>query len=323
MNVDDILSGDRRALAQAITLVESTRADHREQAEALLADLLPKTGTSIRIGISGVPGVGKSTFIEALGAHVTELGHRIAILAVDPSSPKSGGSILGDKTRMEELSRNPGAYIRPSPSGGTLGGVAGRTRESMLLCEAAGYDVIVVETVGVGQSETAVADLVDLFLLLLVPGGGDDLQGMKKGIVELADLIVVNKADGDFVKAANRAASDYRLALGLLKPAHPDWVPPVKQVSSLKRQGVDEVWSTIGEFKDLMSGNGALEDRRAEQALAWMWSEISETLISSFKRDGAVKDELSKLEGNVRAGQITPQAGAKALLKLFFQSQNA
>jgi len=316
---DAILAGDRRALAQGITLVESRRADHRAQAEALLAAVLPDTGESIRVGISGVPGVGKSTFIEALGAHVTGEGHKIAILAVDPSSPKSGGSILGDKTRMEQLSRNPDAFIRPSPSGGTLGGVAGRTRESALLCEAAGYDVIVIETVGVGQSETAVADLVDLFLLLLVPGGGDDLQGMKKGIVELADLIVVNKADGDFVQAANRAASDYRLALGLLKPAHPDWTPAVKLVSSLKRDGIEEVWETIAEFRFIMTGNGALQARRADQALAWMWTGISETLLWRLKSDDRVKAQLPDLEKQVRDGEITPQAGAQAVLDLFLK----
>ena len=248
-----IRRGDRRALARAITLIESTRADHRAAAEELLAELLPHTGNSIRIGISGVPGVGKSTFIEAFGLHVIGQGHKVAVLAVDPSSQRTGGSILGDKTRMEELTRNTSAFIRPSPSGGTLGGVARRTREAMLACEAAGYDVVIVETVGVGQSETAVSDMVDLFMLLLLPGGGDELQGIKKGIVELADLIVVNKADGALVDAARHAVAEYRHALALLRSPSKDWKVPVLTCSAATRIGVPEVWDTIGKYRATLS----------------------------------------------------------------------
>ncbi|WP_052121509.1 methylmalonyl Co-A mutase-associated GTPase MeaB, partial [Inquilinus limosus] len=240
-----IRDGDRRALARAITLVESRRADHRERAEALLEALAPAAGGAVRIGISGPPGVGKSTFIESLGLHLTGQGHRVAVLAVDPSSQRSGGSILGDKTRMELLTRDPAAFIRPSPAGSTLGGVARRTRETLLLCEAAGHDVVIVETVGVGQSETAVAQMVDVFLLLLLPGAGDELQGIKRGIVEVADILVVNKADGDRKGAANHAAAEYRHALALLRGTG-GWTPPVLQCSALENRGIDAVWDMIG-----------------------------------------------------------------------------
>ncbi|MDR6774013.1 methylmalonyl Co-A mutase-associated GTPase MeaB [Azospirillum sp. BE72] len=310
-----VRSGDRRALARAITLIESTRADHRATADALLALLLPYTGNSVRLGISGVPGVGKSTFIEAFGLHVIGLGHKVAVLAVDPSSQRTGGSILGDKTRMVDLSREADAFIRPSPAGATLGGVARRTREAMLICEAAGFDVIVVETVGVGQSETAVADMVDLFMLLLLPAGGDELQGIKKGIVELADLVVVNKADGDLAATARHTVADYRHALALLR--HGDWRVPVLSCSAVKKVGIDTVWDTIGEHKALTEANGARATRRAEQARAWLWSEIRETLIDRFRSHPAVRADLARLEAEVTAGTTIPAAAAHTLLGRF------
>ncbi len=310
-------AGDRRALAKAITLVESTRADHREAAEALLTKMLVETGRSIRIGITGVPGVGKSTFIEAFGRHVIEAGHRIAVLAVDPSSKRSGGSILGDKTRMETLSKDPAAFIRPSPAAGSLGGVARRTREATLLCEAAGFDVILVETVGVGQSETAVADMVDMFLLLLLPGGGDELQGLKRGIMEMADLIVVNKADGDTEAVAGRTAAEYQHALRLIRPAGDDWTAEVRTASSLTGKGIAEVWQRIGAYREAMEPSGALAERRAAQARAWMWSEIGETLLADFKADPAVKDALPDVEQQVMAGELPAGAAARRLIDTF------
>jgi len=312
-----VLAGERRALARAITLIESTRPDHREAAEDLLHRLLPYSGRSVRVGITGVPGAGKSTFIESFGLHVVDQGHKLAVLAVDPSSPRSGGSILGDKTRMEDLSRDIRAFIRPSPSGCTLGGVARRTREAMLVCEAAGFDVVVVETVGVGQSETAVADMVDMFLLLLVPGGGDELQGIKKGIVELADAVVVNKADGDLAVAAKRAARDYSNALHLLTPANSAWNVPVLTVSALERSGVGDVWATIGKFKQTMEEIGRFAGRRAEQAHAWMWNEISETLLQSLKDDAGVARLLPDLEFQVTQGRMAPGAAARQLVQAF------
>jgi LAO/AO transport system kinase len=315
-----ILAGERRALARAITLIESTRPDHRRTAEALLEHLLPHTGNSVRIGISGVPGVGKSTFIETFGTHVIAAGHRVAVLAVDPSSPRSGGSILGDKTRMEDLARDERAFIRPSPSGGTLGGVARRTREALLACEAAGFDVIIVETVGVGQSETAVADMVDMFLLLLVPGGGDELQGIKKGIVEIADAIIVNKADGDLAAAARRATQDYRNALHLLRPSNPQWSPPVLSCSALARTGIDAVWETVERFRQVTDGSGLLAARRAAQAKAWMWSEIGENLTERFRSHPRIAGLLAEMEGRVAGGGITPTQAAQTLLNAFLDT---
>lgn len=314
---DAIRAGDRRALARGITLVESTRADHRAAAEALLAALLPHTGGAVRLGISGVPGVGKSTFIEAFGLHVIGQGHRVAVLAVDPSSQRTGGSILGDKTRMEALSRDPSAFIRPSPAGTTLGGVARRTREAMLLLEAAGFDLVIVETVGVGQSETAVADMVDLFLLLLPPAGGDELQGIKKGIVELADLIVVNKADGDLVAAARHAVAEYRHALHMLRPASPHWRVPVLSCSAITGAGVPEVWDAVGRYRAALGPTGGIARRRAEQARAWMWSEIRESLVAAFTADPAVRGALAGLEADVAAGRTTPGLAARLLLERF------
>jgi LAO/AO transport system kinase len=316
---DLIRAGDRRALARGITLVESTRADHCEQTSELLDLLLPDAGDSIRIGITGVPGVGKSTFIEAFGAHVIDRGHRVAVLAVDPTSRRSGGSILGDKTRMEELARNESAFIRPSPAGGTLGGVARRTREAMLLCEAAGFDVIFVETVGVGQSETAVADMTDMFLLLLLPGGGDELQGLKRGIVEMADLVLVNKDDGDLADAARRAAAEYSGALHLLGAGTPDWPVPVATCSALTGKGIGEAWRLVEDFHAAMEPAGAIAARRAGQAREWMWSEIREGLIATLKSNRGVAMRLPELEAEVAAGRITPTAAARGLLEAFLK----
>ena len=309
--------GDRRALARAITLVESTREDHRAQAEELLGLVLPAAGNSVRIGISGAPGVGKSTFIEAFGPAVIGAGHRVAVLAVDPSSKRGGGSILGDKTRMGELARHGDAFIRPSPAGRTLGGVARRTREAILVVEAGGFDVVIVETVGVGQSETAVADMVDIFLLLLAPGGGDDLQGIKKGIVELADLLVVNKADGDLKPAALRAVADYRHALRMLRPAAADAVPTVLAVSALEGEGIDKVWQMVERDIAALSASGERERRRAAQARAALWSEIGEGLLDLFKADARVAKRLAELEAKVASGGLTPTAAAQTALAAF------
>lgn len=316
---DRIRAGDRRALARGITLVESTRGDHRAEAVELLDLLLPHAGDSIRIGITGVPGVGKSTFIEVFGAHVIDQGHRVAVLAVDPTSRLSGGSILGDKTRMEELARNDSAFIRPSPAGQTLGGVARRTREAMLLCEAARFDVIVVETVGVGQTETAVADMTDMFLLLLLPGGGDELQGLKRGIVEMADMVLVNKDDGDLADAAQRAAAEYSGALHLLGAGTPDWPVPVATCSALTGKGIADAWQWVETFNATMEPAGAIAARRAAQAREWMWSEIREGLLSTLKASPGVAARLPELEAEVAAGQITPAAAARKLLEAFLK----
>jgi LAO/AO transport system kinase len=306
----EVRSGDRRALARAITLVESTRADHRDEAVALLDALLPATGGAARVGISGAPGAGKSTFIEALGLHLVDRGARVAVLAVDPSSTRTGGSILGDKTRMERLSRSPAAFIRPSPSGGTLGGVARRTREAMLVCDAAGFDVVLVETVGVGQSEVAVAGMVDVFLLLLAPAAGDELQGVKRGIVELADVVVVNKADGDLAPAAAQTASAYANALHLVRPSE----VPVLTCSALEGTGIDAVWEAVARRIDADRASSELARRRAEQALRWMWGDVTETLVERLRADPGLRAELARLEGDVAAGRISPAAAAQRVL---------
>jgi LAO/AO transport system kinase len=310
-------SGDRRALAKGITLVESTHPTHREQAAQLLELIMPHTGNSIRLGISGVPGVGKSTFIESFGNHVIDQGHRVAVLAVDPTSVVSGGSILGDKTRMETLSRNPDAYIRPSPAGKTLGGVTRRTRETLLLCEAAGFDVIFVETVGVGQSETAVAEMTDMFLLLLLPGGGDELQGIKRGIMELADLVLVNKSDGDQQAAANRTVADYQMAMHFLHPRSRHWLARVQALSALKKQGVDEVWQTVEEYRNVLGNVGEITSRRAAQACAWMWSETADALLTELKESCSVKALVETLERDVTEGKIPPTIAARRLIDAF------
>lgn len=312
-----IRRGDRRALAKGITLVESTRADHRELTARLLELIMPYTGNSIRVGISGVPGVGKSTFIESFGNFVISQGHRVAVLAVDPTSALSGGSILGDKTRMETLSRNPDAYIRPSPAGQTLGGVTRHTRETLLLCEAAGFDVIIVETVGVGQSETAVAQMTDMFLLLLLPGGGDELQGIKRGIMELADLILVNKADGDQQAAANRTVADYQMAVHFLHPRSRHWQVRVQPLSALKRKGVNEVWQTVEEYRQALTAAGEINARRAAQARAWMWSETADTLLMELKESESVQALVASLEQAVTEGKIPPTVAAKKLIDAF------
>jgi LAO/AO transport system kinase len=317
---EQVRAGDRRALAQAITLIESTRKDHRREADALLAALLPDTGKSVRLGISGVPGVGKSTFIEAFGQYLIEAGHRVAVLAVDPSSQISGGSILGDKTRMEQLAQSPQAFIRPTPTAGTQGGVARRTREAMLACEAAGFDVVLVETVGVGQSETAVADMVDMFLLMLLPGSGDELQGFKRGIVELADLVIVNKADQDLLEAAGRVAGEYANALQFLRPASPDWTPRVVTCSALEGTGIGEIWQIVEEFRAAMASTGAFDERRSKQARSWMWREVDDSLLASFRAHPAVAARIAELEELVEAGTLTPAAAAQALMAAFRQS---
>jgi len=327
--LDGILHGSapvqRRAMAKAITLLESTRPDHRALADELLTAMLPHTGKSFRLGISGVPGVGKSTFIEALGLYLIGLGHRVAVLAVDPSSTVSGGSILGDKTRMEHLSVHEKAYIRPSPSSGTLGGVAEKTRESMLVCEAAGYDVVVVETVGVGQSETAVANMTDMFCLLQLPNAGDDLQAIKKGVMELADLVVINKSDID-VNAATRAEAQITSALRLLgMHGNPDnmhhndtqWHPKVVKISALLGQGVDAFWAAVSEFKGLQTNNGRFDMRRQHQALSWMWERIDAGLKQTFRAQPRVQALLPDLSQQVGAGQLAASTAARQLLSAY------
>jgi LAO/AO transport system kinase len=316
----DIRAGDRRALARAITLIESSRSDHRRVAEAVLeaALLAPAPGfASIRLGVSGVPGVGKSTFIEALGTHIIAARHRLAVLAIDPSSQRGGGSILGDKTRMERLARSDAAFIRPSPTGGTLGGVARRTRETMLLCEAAGFDVVIVETVGIGQSETAVADMVDMFVLLMLPGAGDELQGIKKGVVELADLILVNKADGELAAAAQRAVADYRNALRLLRPASSHWRPEVLAVSALAGTNIEKMWQAVERFRHAVEIDGALAGRRASQARAALWAEISAGLLEQLRLSPVLRDRLPEIEDDVMAGRAAPAVAARRLLGAF------
>lgn len=312
-----IIQGQRRALAKGITLVESSRIDDQKAAQALLADLLPKTGKAMRIGLSGSPGVGKSTFIEAFGGFLIDQGKRVAVLAVDPSSTRTGGSILGDKTRMERLSSDPMAFVRPSPSGGSLGGVARRTREAMLLTEAAGFDAVLVETVGVGQSETAVADMVDMFCLLLSPAGGDELQGIKRGIMELADLVVVNKADGDMKIAAKRAQGEYRAALHLMRPKFEGWSPRVVLASALKGEGLNAVQEQIDRFYDHLKENRALQPLRRDQAEAWMWAEIKDQLMDRFADDADVAQHLKAVSDGVRGGTVPATQGARDLLAAF------
>lgn len=312
-----VVEGDRRALARAITLVESTRSDHRIAANDILKRLIPHAGRSIRLGISGVPGVGKSTFIEALGNHLIDMGHRVAVLTVDPSSAISGGSILGDKTRMELLSRRPEAYIRPSPAGKTLGGVTRRTREALILCEAAGFDIVIVETVGVGQSETRVADMTDMFMLLLLPGGGDELQGIKRGIMELADLILINKADDDMQKLAGRSAAEYRNALRLLHPRSADWKVEVQTCSARDSVGIAEAWQTVLRHNEMLKKSGQLHNRRAVQALDWMWSEVNESLLAALRNDPEVGRRIGELEASVSEGRLPPVEAAAQLLDIF------
>ncbi len=311
-----VLAGDRRILSKTITLIESSLPAHREFSQIILDRLLPSTGRAIRLGITGVPGVGKSTFIESLGTHLTGAGQRLAILTVDPSSTRSGGSILADKTRMEKLAVEQNAYIRPSPSGGALGGVARKTRETMLVCEAAGFDVIIVETVGVGQSETTVASMVDFFLVLMLAGAGDELQGIKKGIVELADAIVINKADGDNVDRARRARKDYENALHLLRPVSNVWQPPVLVCSALETTGIGDVWKTICDHNQQMTAAGELNAKRRRQAVAWMWTLVEEGLRERFQRHPDVRNRMPAVLKAVEKGETTPTTAANRLLFL-------
>jgi LAO/AO transport system kinase len=312
-----ILDGDRRALARAITLIESTRRDHRAEASALLEQIMPHTGQTIRVGISGAPGVGKSTFIEALGNYVIEQGHRPAVLTVDPSSAISGGSILGDKTRMETLARRDEAYIRPSPSGNTLGGVTRRSRETLLLCEAAGFDVILVETVGVGQSETKVADMTDMFVLLLQPGAGDELQGIKRGIMELADLILVNKADDGLEEKARKSAGEYLHAQTLLRPRSADWKVEVATCSARDHVGIDAAWDAMTRHQDALESTGELAAMRAEQARTWLWSEVQDSLVADLREKYGVSHHIAELEKAVSAGRMPATIAAAKLLEIY------
>lgn len=319
IDIDQLRQGNRRALAKAITLVESKRAEHREEAQRLLEAVLPYTGNSIRVGITGIPGVGKSTFIESFGQTVIEQGKKVAVLAVDPSSPIAGGSILGDKTRMEELSRMDNAFIRPSPSEGALGGVALKTRETMLLCEAAGYDVILVETVGVGQSEYEVASMVDFFMVLMLPNAGDELQGIKKGIMELADALVINKADGDSLNMAQQTRRHYQNALHLLRHTS-FWTPQVKTCSALQKENIEEVWGMISDFQIDAIKNKAFHEKRARQAQEWMHKLLHEMLDLKLKQNPDVKKQMPELDRQVTEGKTTPYLAAKSLIDLLFKA---
>jgi len=316
---EGVLSGHRPTLARAITLVESRRPDHVRAAQDLLVRLLPHTGKAQRVGITGVPGVGKSTFIDAFGSMLTEDGHRVAVLAVDPSSSRTGGSILGDKTRMERLANDPNAFIRPSPTAGTLGGVARATRETMLLMEAAGFDVVLVETVGVGQSEITVADMVDCFVFLTLARTGDQLQGIKKGVLELVDVVAVNKADGPHAADARKAARELSRALRMLQPLHPDWRPPVLTCSGLTGEGLDRVWSTVGEHRDVLSASGELDRRRSRQRVSWMWDQVRDQLMDGFLNDPEVSGLVPGTEEEVRSGETTATLAARRLLRAFTQ----
>ena len=313
---DDIRNGSRAALARAITLIESRRADHQTRARELVQMLLPATGRAFRVGITGSPGVGKSTSIDALGMFLIERGHKVAVLAVDPSSARTGGSILGDKTRMARLSAEADAFIRPSPSSGTLGGVAAKTREAMLLCEAAGFDVILVETVGVGQSETAVCDMTDFFLALMLPGAGDELQGIKKGLVELADMIAVNKADGDNIQRAKRAAGDYRSALHILSPRSEHWHPPVLTYSALTGTGIAEIWEKVVAHRTAMTASGDFAARRREQQVKWMWTMLEQRIMGRLRADPATRARVRQIEHDVAEGLATPALAAEQLAAL-------
>ena len=305
--------GDRIVLSRAITLIESKRADHRGSAAALMQALLPDTGKAVRVGITGAPGVGKSTLINALGSMLTTNARKVAVLAVDPSSRRTGGSILADKTRMARLANEPNAFIRPSPSSGTLGGVAARTRETMLLCEVAGYDVVLVETIGVGQSEIAVADMTDFFLVLALPGAGDELQALKKGVVELADMIAVTKTDGDNIARAKLAASQFSAALHILSPLSPHWSPPVVTCSALTGEGIEALWSHILDHRQRLTASGELAGRRGEQQVKWMWTMLEERLFEPLRSDRALKTALPRIEADVAAGKLAPASAVEKI----------
>lgn len=315
--------GNRSALGRAITLVESRREEDREAADALVTTLLPEVGRALRVGITGMPGVGKSTLIEALGGRLTAAGHRVAVLAVDPSSARSGGSILGDKTRMQTLARDPGAFIRPSPSGGALGGVARRTRETIVLVEAAGYDVVLVETVGVGQSEVMVADMVDFFLVLTLAGGGDELQGIKRGILELADLLAVTKADGDNLEAARRAQAEYATALDLMVPRSLAWRPRVQLCSALTGDGLGELWQSVLDHHKALVASGEWDERRGEQRVRWLWRSIEDGLREALAADASARETLARLESVVREGQLGPEVAAERVLRAFLRRESS
>ncbi len=321
LDLDDLAAGvragDPSRLARAITLVESNRPDHRNRAHDLIERLLPDTGQAHRVGITGVPGVGKSTFIETLGVMLTSQGQRVAVLTVDPTSSRTGGSILGDKTRMVKLSVDPAAFIRPSPSSGTLGGVTRTTRETMLLCEAAGFDVVLIETVGVGQSETIVAEMVDFFLVLMLAGAGDELQGIKKGVLEIADMLAVNKADGDNRQRAEQSAAEYRMALRLLTPATPTWIPPVMTCSGLTGEGLGPVWEQVMRHREKLSATGELDEKRRGQQVRWFWAMLREELLESFRHDPAVVDLLPRVESRVADGSLAPSVAVEQVLGAF------
>lgn len=320
--VEGIQTGNRTLLSQAITLIESSRTDHREMAEEILEACLNATGNSLRIGISGVPGVGKSTFIDTFGKLLTGFGKRIAVLTVDPSSSRSGGSILGDKTRMEYLSSHPGAYVRPSPSGGFLGGVARKTREAMLLCEAAGFDTIIIETVGVGQSETAVHSMTDFFLLLMLAGAGDELQGMKRGVMEMADILVINKADGANREAAERAKQEYKNALSLFPHQPSGWKPPVKICSALEESGIDELWKEIEHYIELVKGNNYFTENRKQQSIYWMYEHLQLKLREQFFAHPKISGRLREIEKEVENGSRSSFKAASDLIKLLIEQSS-
>ncbi len=324
MNINDynfylngVVKKNRRIIAKTITLIESSLPEHRQIADKVIEKLLQNTGKSVRLGITGVPGVGKSTFIESLGLDLAQKGHKVAVLAVDPSSKRSGGSILGDKTRMEQLSCHDNAFIRPSPSGDTLGGVASKTREIMLVCEAAGYDVILVETMGVGQSETMVATMVDFFLVLMISGAGDELQGIKKGVLEIADALVINKADGDNIQRAENARQEFDIAMHMISPESPTWRPPVLTCSSIIEKGTKKVWETVLKHKNKMQETGEFEQKRKKQAVDWMWNIINEELKTRFWGNNDIAAKIPKLVKNVTKEEISPSRAAKELLSIY------
>ena len=317
--IDGVLAKNRRIVAKTITLIESSLPSHQEKAKTIVDALLPHTGKAVRIGITGVPGVGKSTYIESFGMQLVKQGHRVAVLAVDPSSSRSGGSIMGDKTRMERLSLEKQAFIRPSPSSGTLGGVARRTRETMIVCEAAGFDIIIVETVGVGQSETTVASMVDFFLVLMLAGAGDELQGIKKGVLELADAIAINKADGNNIEHAQKAKIEYEKALNLLTPSSKIWSPPVLTCSAVTLDGIEEIWQTILDHRKKLESSGELADKRRKQALDWMWALVEEGLRDRFYRNPDVEKSLPQIIKAIEKGKTAPTIAAYTLLNLHDQ----
>jgi LAO/AO transport system kinase len=312
----ELRAGHRAALARAITLIESRRADHQTAARDLVQELLPYTGKAVRVGITGSPGVGKSTTIDAVGMYLIDRGQNVAVLAVDPSSARTGGSILGDKTRMPRLAATDRAYIRPSPASGTLGGVASKTREAMLLCEAAGFDVVLVETVGIGQSETAVCEMTDFFLALMLPGAGDELQGIKKGLVELADMVAINKADGDNIKRANLAAAEYRGALHILNPRSEHWHPPVITYSALTGSGIDALWQKVLDHRAAMNASGEFAARRRDQQVRWMWSMLEQRMTARLRADPAIRLKVKRIEAEVAGGRLAPAVAAEQIAGL-------